>query len=144
MSRNESELLGENYQTARHTLTRMLLFNGLQDKTCYRCREDIDTWQELSIEHKTPWRSATSPSSVFYDLADITFSHLDCNRREGAVQSGKKSSEKTHCPKGHEYTEENTYWYQGRSRQCRQCNRCRQSEWQQRRGKAAIGVGNPS
>lgn len=31
---------------------------------------------------------------------------------------------KTHCPKGHPYDEENTYWYMGK-RACRNCRRLR-------------------
>ena len=31
----------------------------------------------------------------------------------------------THCPSGHEYTEENTYCYPGGKRECRECHRAR-------------------
>lgn len=39
------------------------------------------------------------------------------NRR---VVANRKA--RTHCPKGHEYTQENTYWYRG-YRMCRCCHR---------------------
>lgn len=35
---------------------------------------------------------------------------------------------KTHCPQGHEYTEENTYWYRGH-RRCLTCKRAHGREW---------------
>jgi len=44
--------------------------------------------------------------------------------------SGVRQREKTHCPQGHEYTPENTYWHtkrdrigERRSRVCRQCSK---------------------
>lgn len=44
-----------------------------------------------------------------------------------AYSRGRKRSynlNKTHCPHGHEYTSENTYWHDQRSgRQCRTCKR---------------------
>ena len=40
-------------------------------------------------------------------------------------EGGRYQREKTHCPKGHEYTEENTYHYKG-GRSCIQCNTDRQ------------------
>lgn len=33
-----------------------------------------------------------------------------------------KNARKTHCAHGHEFTEENTYWFRG-TRMCRRCNR---------------------
>lgn len=42
------------------------------------------------------------------------------NMRRGL--SGAANKAKTHCPQGHEYTEENIKWYQGR-RYCRECHR---------------------
>jgi hypothetical protein len=32
---------------------------------------------------------------------------------------------KTHCPKGHEYTEDNIYWTTSLGRQCRACEKLR-------------------
>jgi HNH endonuclease len=34
---------------------------------------------------------------------------------------GHRNLVKTHCSQGHEYSEDNTYWYRG----CRQCRQCR-------------------
>src|SRR5207302_10245513 len=36
---------------------------------------------------------------------------------------GTRNRDKTHCPAEHEYTEENTYWINGNSRKCVQCER---------------------
>jgi hypothetical protein len=48
-------------------------------------------------------------------------SHAE-NVRRG--ESGAHQRRKTHCPQGHEYTEENTYQYRG-WRVCRQCRLAR-------------------
>lgn len=40
----------------------------------------------------------------------------------GGKASGAKKLARTHCPKGHEFTPENTYWRKDNSRQCRQCH----------------------
>jgi DNA (cytosine-5)-methyltransferase 1 len=45
----------------------------------------------------------------------------------------------THCPRGHEYTPENTYTGRGR-RECRSCNREKQAECKARRIAAADGA----
>ena len=37
----------------------------------------------------------------------------------------------THCPQGHEYTDDNTYVYRGR-RSCRTCNRAKSARYRQR------------
>jgi 5-methylcytosine-specific restriction endonuclease McrA len=59
---------------------------------CKTCTEDARTWLETCRNQK-PERS---------DLE--------------ALPNGQK----THCPKGHPYDGENTYWYKG-ARQCRTC-----------------------
>jgi hypothetical protein len=41
-------------------------------------------------------------------------------------------SSKTHCPRGHEYTEENTYLYLGKWRHCRSCHRARNQVYKQK------------
>ncbi|MGW3275482.1 HNH endonuclease signature motif containing protein [Streptomyces kronopolitis] len=43
-----------------------------------------------------------------------------------------KNARKTHCPKGHEYSEENTRWHSGR-RECVTCIRARDKERRQAR-----------
>lgn len=57
----------------------------------------------------------------------------NCNR--GLV--GSNMSTKTHCPQGHEYTEENTYSYKSKqglfSRHCRICNLDHQREYEKRK-----------
>jgi len=42
------------------------------------------------------------------------------------------NAQKTHCPQGHEFTPENTYRVGG-ARRCRECNRARCREHNQRR-----------
>ncbi len=44
------------------------------------------------------------------------------------VRHGRTNSAKTHCPQGHEYTEENTYVNARGGRECRQCMRRRGRE----------------
>lgn len=38
--------------------------------------------------------------------------------------------QKTHCPQGHQYSEENTWWYRG-SRLCRICKRISRQTWRE-------------
>lgn len=44
------------------------------------------------------------------------------NNRRMMERTGHGNSNKTHCPQGHPYDEENTRWYAGR-RWCRECKR---------------------
>lgn len=55
------------------------------------------------------------------------------------VSKGRKRSwgaAVTHCPRGHEYTDDNTYRHRG-SRQCRECGRNRSREYQRKIREAA-------
>lgn len=61
----------------------------------------------------------------------INPAHLEpVTRRENVIRGnvpkvcGAHELAKTHCPSGHEYTEENTRRYRG-SRYCKECNRAR-------------------
>jgi hypothetical protein len=81
---NKSLLLGENFSTASNKLRKLILFSLVQRlelDLCYRCKQEIETVRELSIEHTKAWMSADDPVAAFYNLDDIRFSHLDCNSK---------------------------------------------------------------
>lgn len=75
--------LGISYGTACNRLRKQIMFDlvkrcGLDD--CYKCRKKIKTIEEFSIEHKTSWLHSDNPVNLFFDLDNISFSHLKCNK----------------------------------------------------------------
>lgn len=75
-----TELLGMNTSTASARLRKMLL-HRLADQLnlleCFRCKERIDTYEELSVDHVEPWRGVSA--DLFWDLNNLAFSHRRCN-----------------------------------------------------------------
>lgn len=72
--------LGMPFGTANGRLRKMIMFKYVKlagDDVCFKCGKQIDTIDELSIEHKLPWLSRDP--SRFWDLDNIAFSHLMCN-----------------------------------------------------------------
>ena len=55
----------------------------------------------------------------------------------GSLAPAKRQAEQTHCFRGHEYTEENTY-HTGGKRECRFCRRDRMTAWRQRKREAQL------
>ncbi len=45
---------------------------------CCKCGEKM-TRETFSIEHKIPWLDSENPIELFFDLDNISFSHLSCN-----------------------------------------------------------------
>lgn len=122
----KAERLGMPIGTASNRLKKKILLQllrRLEEDFCYRCSERIQTVEQLSIEHKEPWLSAHEPASSFFDLDNIAFSHLSCN----CAAAGARPSV-THCPRGHEYTEENTRVSNG-SRHCKTCHKITNRTW---------------
>jgi hypothetical protein len=83
MGSNEkkSATLGMPHGTATHRLRKMILFSVLKrhnEAVCFKCGEQIETVQDLSIEHKQPWEGISA--ELFWDLENIAFSHIRCNR----------------------------------------------------------------
>lgn len=73
--------LGMPQGTAANKLRKRILFSYVVrcgDNFCYKCGVEIETVDELSIEHKEPWENRDA--SLFWDLNNIAFSHLKCNR----------------------------------------------------------------
>ena len=114
VSAKDNLLLDGNFNTARRRLHKMLLFKlaqSLQVNTCFRCEQEIESEDELSVDHKSAWRSSEDPKAAFFDLENIAFSHLSCN-------SGENNRSKEACPQGHPYD----YKDSRGNRKCKRCN----------------------
>lgn len=75
--------LGMPHGTASNRLRKALLFKYIvkaEEDACFKCGQRIENIDDLSIEHKTPWLYSDDPSSLFFDLENVAFSHLKCNR----------------------------------------------------------------
>ena len=119
-NRIKDRLLGMPHGTATHRLRKTILYSMLYgkvyDPNCFRCGQQIEDVDDLSIEHKLPWQGASDPKAAFFDLGNIAFSHLRCN----TMHNG--SSQKTHCPQGHPYSGDNLHISPDGDRHCRRCN----------------------
>lgn len=81
-NKKKNDLLGMPHGTATGRLRKAILFQLVQETNkdiCFRCGNKIESIDDLSIEHKTSWQSSKNPVESFFDLKNITFSHLDCN-----------------------------------------------------------------
>jgi HNH endonuclease len=70
------------YGTAGHRLRKLIMFHLLErhgENVCFKCQKTIDAPEELSIEHIRPWQLAGS--HFYWDMDNIAFSHLKCNRQ---------------------------------------------------------------
>jgi hypothetical protein len=80
-NKRKSAQLGMNASTANHRLKVDILWN-LVEKTeqdlCFHCGL-VMTRETFSIEHKVPWLHEPNAFELFFDLDNISFSHLKCN-----------------------------------------------------------------
>ncbi len=77
----KSQYLGVSMGTANQRLTRRILFHLLQkhqEDYCFKCKNKIETIEELTIEHIKPWLN--KDSNLFWDLNNVSFSHHKCNK----------------------------------------------------------------
>lgn len=91
-SKRKSEQLNMSFNKADSRLKKMILFDlvkKLDLDICYRCNNKIENIGNLSIEHKIPWMYSVNPIELFFDLKNISFSHLKCNKK----RYGKMSKE---------------------------------------------------
>lgn len=77
------EKLGMSQGAAANKLRKMIMFKYAKacgDDICFRCGMVIDNIDDLSIEHKETWFYSHDPAGRFFDLDNIAFSHMKCNR----------------------------------------------------------------
>ena len=89
---NKNNFLGMSFGTAQNRLRKLVLFNLLKrhnENVCYRCGEEIETAEKLSLEHKEAWLNVSI--ELFWDLDNIAFSHLRCNSGEHTLYLGRVS-----------------------------------------------------
>lgn len=89
--------LGMPVGTASARLRKSILFSFLlkcNENICFQCKQVISNVNDLSIEHKIPWLDSENPISLFFDLDNISFSHLTCNI--GAARQTKKTIHPSH------------------------------------------------
>ena len=88
--------LGMNPSTASHRLVKDLLwFFICQTKdgvNCHRCGQMMDR-DTFSIEHKTPWLDSDDPVGLYFNLANVDFSHKSCNYAAKRIPHKKYYSE---------------------------------------------------
>jgi hypothetical protein len=116
-------LLGKNFLA--HRLAYADAHDGLAsvlpvlDHTCH----NIDSTCEGGVA--CPHRACVNP-------AHLIPSTKGDNLRASPLTLASKQIAKTHCPKGHEYDEANTYVWGG-MRHCRECGRERAREYQRKK-----------
>ncbi len=85
---------------------------------CVTYREFIGPVPDgLELDHLCRVRSCCNP----HHCEPVTHQE-NCRRGLGGEPAGALKRGRTHCPKGHEYTPENTYRCHGNGRFCRQCS----------------------
>ena len=79
----KQEQLGESPGKANHRLMKDILWMLIVESNrniCFQCGKEMcrDTY---SVEHKVAWLDKENPKELFFNLDNISFSHLSCNVR---------------------------------------------------------------
>jgi hypothetical protein len=126
-NKNKDKFLGMPWGTASNRLRKEILFNLLKkyhENVCYRCDKEIETSQELSIEHKKAWLNVDV--KLFWDLDNIAFSHLICNVGDGRRQGKSPIKHGTFSGYAH---------YECRCDECTKANTEYRRKWRQETNK---------
>jgi hypothetical protein len=96
MSDRKKLQLGMNPSTANGRLVKDILWKLIcqtNQDICCKCGKHM-TRATFSIEHITPWLDSDNPTELYFDLKNISFSHLSCNisvaRKPNATGEDKK------------------------------------------------------
>ena len=134
-NRKKTEQLGMSIGTASNRLRKEVMFNllrRLNGNICYRCKREIKTAEEMSLEHKIPWLDSHDPIGLFFDLTNIAFSHSACNRRRPGQPTLRKEGPlgTAWCSGCQEFKPTTEFWrnatkYNGYVGYCKDCFRTR-------------------
>lgn len=87
----KQQQLGMNPSTASGRLVKDVLYKLVVQtgqNNCYHCGFPMSR-DTFSIEHMVPWLDSEDPLGLFFDLDNISFSHISCN-----VAAGRKPHKK--------------------------------------------------
>ncbi len=104
MSDKKQRQLGMNPSTASGRLVKDLLWNFVKttgQDACCKCGFPMSR-ETFSIEHVTPWLDSDDPVGLYFDLGNISYSHLRCNVEDGRPRKsdkpcGTRAKYKTGC-----------------------------------------------
>lgn len=91
----KAKQLGMPQGTAANRLRKSIIFSlvkRLQENYCYQCGAEIETENELSIEHKVPYLDSTDPVELYFSLDNIAYSHLSCNSGAARNANAERAS----------------------------------------------------
>ena len=90
---------------------------GLVHRLSMFVYKDFDLDSELGVLHKCDNKKCWNPDHLYVGTQKD-------NIRDASARKRLRGQRKTHCPQGHEYSEENTYIYpRTNHRQCIKCQR---------------------
>lgn len=95
----------------------------------------LDLESEEQVNHICNNPACWNPAHIY--IGDRSQNMKDAV--EAGYNPGENNRIKTHCPREHEYTEENTRYYNG-SRFCRTCESIRSKERRQQKRVSALGA----
>jgi len=80
----DNKALGMNISVAQRKLVRSLLFKEIKlngRDACFRCGQPIEDETDFSLDHIRAWRSSDNPKADYFDVNNVTYSHLYCNKK---------------------------------------------------------------
>lgn len=139
-TRKQYEQLGMPYGTAFGQLRKIILFDlvrKLSLNICYRCGLEIQDPKSLSVEHKRNWMDVDV--SLFWDLENITYSHLSCNSRASRIPNKIIPPEGMgncwRCKENKPLADFPDSYQRGRRNPCTSCATIDKAEWRKKTGK---------
>ena len=131
--KNGNTQLGMSESTAKHRLTRLLLFDYAKQTGsgfCFRCGIELESVDNFSIEHKIDWLHSADPVGSFFDITNIAFSHRECNRpRYELLRKAHEDSSLAWCSGCQKWLDKENFYsnkshWNGLDKYCKNCRMC--------------------